>query len=202
VSADDTKPAAKGSDLVKVYVVLFALFSGGLGYFFLKASTDRAAYAEARADAERLLSKAPGGRREGTPTTLYDVGVDILRYLETYQSAQLKSGEAVPIPLKEIQDRLDGMQLTLRTSTTVTEQKNASRKYTELSSTFSLQDVPNLENFAKFLYNLEGASTSLRVLELTWALDARALQNYPPGNAITGATFRLGVRRPLTTDAR
>jgi hypothetical protein len=189
----------KGSDLVKVYVILFALFAALLGYFVVRFNGERADYAAARADAERLFTSKPEARtKEGIPTTIYDLGADILRYLETYQSAQLKSGEGVELPLTEISNRAKGSGLDLGPSGGVSRVENARDRYVEYTSTFTLKEVPNLENFAKFLYNLEASSTSIRVLELSWTLQPEAKNPVPPGNAINQPNFRLGVRRPMT----
>jgi hypothetical protein len=189
----------KGSDLVKVYVILFALFSAALGWLVFRFNGERSAYESARRDAERLFTSKPEVRlKDGTPTTIYDLGTDILRYLETYQSAQLKSGEGTELPLKEIADRARGAFLELGPSGGVSRVENARDKYVEYTSTFSMKEVPNLENFATFLYNLEASSTSIRVLELSWSLQPQTKNPVPPGNAILQPTFRLGVRRPLS----
>jgi hypothetical protein len=190
----------KGSDLVKVYVVLFALFSAGLGYLLLRFNSQRAEYEQARLESERLLTSRPEARqRDGTPTTVYDLGKDILQFLETYQAAALKSGETGSVlPLGEITERARAAFIEIPTSTPVQQQPNNAKRYVEYSSTFTAKPVPNLENFAKFLYNLEASSTSIRVLELNWTLDPKA--PYPPGNAILQPTFRLGVRKPMTSD--
>jgi hypothetical protein len=191
----------KGSDLVKVYVILFALFSVGLGYWFLKLSNDRAAYERARVEAERLLTKGgiPTTARSRGPATIYDAGTDILKYLETYQSTQLKSGaEGSVIPLKEIETRIQGAGLEVANVGGLQRVPNQRDRYEEYSTTFTMREVPNLENFATLLYNIEAVSTSIRVLDLRWNLITQPTKNpYPPGNAISTPTFRLGVRRPM-----
>jgi hypothetical protein len=189
-----------GSDLVKVYVILFALFSAGLGWFVWKGNKDRAAYESARAVAEQWFTSKPEARqKDGTPTTIYDLGTDILRYLETYQAAQLKSGEGVELPLTQIETRARAAGLELGASGGVSRVENARSKYVEYASGFTMKgEVPNLENFVKFLYNLEATSTSIRVLELSWNLAPEAKNPVPPGNAVNQPNFKLGVRRPLT----
>jgi hypothetical protein len=196
-------PDKKGSDLVKLYVVLFALFSAALAVFLVKVRGDRNDYRQARLDAQRLLSiQGPGARsRGGPPTTIADAGLDILKYLETYQSSQLKSGEGSSIiPMSEIQTRIQGQSLEFQGATPLNEEKNAAKRYVQYSSTFTLRPIDNLERFANLLYNIEGASTSLRVLEINWALRPDKDNPYPPGNAIGSPTFRLGVRRPMGSE--
>jgi hypothetical protein len=192
----------KGSDLVKLYVILFAVFSAALGVFLVKMTAKKNAFREARIDARRLLTIAgPGARpRGGPPTTIVDTGLDILKYLETYQSAQLKSGEGSILPMKDIQDRIQGANLTFQNATGLDPVTNAAKKYVQYSSTITLREAHNLENFATLLFNIEATSTSIRVLELNWSLKPEKDNPYPPGNAIASPTFRLGVRRPLGSE--
>lgn len=195
----DASADRKGSDLVRVYVILFALFSAVLAYFVFHYDSRRAKYAAARVEAERLLTSNPSDRdSKGTPVRIYDLGTDILRFLETFHSAQLKSNEGAELPLKEISDRAKAAFVDLGASSGVSRSVNAGKKYVEYHSQFTVREVPSLDNFVKFLYNLEASSTSIRVLDLSWQLQPIAKNPYPPGNAISQPTFRLGVRQPLS----
>ena len=59
----------------------------------------------------------------------------------------------------------------------------------------------DLENFSKFLYNVETNSTKIRVLELKWDLlsekDNPIQPGSQPGNRIGPPTAKFGFRRPI-----
>jgi hypothetical protein len=196
MAADDDARAKTPTDPLKAYIVVFALLSAFIGFLYLQMSREGGAYAQANEEAPRLIGdRVADPASDRRPSTLYALGSDVWKYTETYKASQIKPEEGGGIPNKLIMDRIEIAHMSMRTST-VQKQKVALRGYEENSITYNMEPA-TIRHFAELLYSIEGQSTSLRVLDLSWQLRPAKENPYPPGDAIWNESFRVGTRRPI-----
>ncbi len=196
----DVSEAPKGSgDFLKTYVLVMAFIAAVLAVLYVKLSSELSEYQEATANAPRVFGTpdtvvSKGGQQR--PTTIVALGVEILKYLETYKSAGT-GGETIKIPLERIQDRMRVLGLGIKNTGSETTTPVRHRGYEETSLTVSL-DATDVKHFAEALYNLEIIGAQLRILEMSWSLKGDKENPYPPGDAIQGPQYRIGYRKPIS----
>lgn len=194
---DDAAPKGKG-DFLKTYVLVMAFIAIVLGVLWWKLDAERRDYEQAVALAPRRFGTPDAITRpgDGRPNTIAGLGVDILKYLETYKAAR-PEGDIIKIPKETITDRVSARNLRIKGMSDNVDENNKLR-YVEFSTLVTLDQVGALdeENFAALLYNLEIIDTRMRILDLLWTLRPDKENPYPPGNAIQNVTFRIGFRKP------
>jgi hypothetical protein len=194
--------ADEGTDPLKIYVIFMCVLAVVLGVFLVRASSERAAFERANAQAETVFgppTTAPG--QDDRPTTIRSLAIGIQKYLQTTKDAKNKIGDSSSsIPVQKIRDLAAAMNLTIKLFDTERITPNPSKGYEEVSVTVQFE-ATNLDDFSKFLYNLESSSTKIRVLELKWALmpekDNPVQPGQMPGNRILSPTAKFGFRRPI-----
>ena len=185
VTDEDAAPKASG-DFLKTYVLVMAFIAAVLGVLWWKLAGELSDYQEAVALAPRRFGTAESltAAHEGIPTTIAALGVDVLKYLETYKAAR-PEGEIIKIPMDKITDRVNTRGLKIR-ATSENFEKVPQKHYEEFSNLITLDQIGTLDedNFASLLYNLEIIDTRMRILELLWVMRPDNENPYPPGNAI------------------
>jgi hypothetical protein len=197
----DAAPAAKKSgDFLKTYVWVMAALALFLGWLVWKKHDEKAAFERANAEAPRVFGEAtlPASEIE-RPTTIRALAVGILKYLSSVKDMP-KGATDTAIPVAGIRRIAEGLGLQIRVfSPEQTEPKRA-KGYEEISTTIQLEPT-DLDRLAKFLYNVEATSTKVRVLDVRWDLKSDRENPYPPGNAATNITVKVGFRRPISRSA-
>lgn len=193
--------AASSSDFSRVYCWAMLLVSLFLGYMLFRATAEANAYAQAN----ELSKIAFGGpeaspQQEAKPTQIRHLGVGVLKYIETFKAATLKGSTAggVDIPNEKVRERALALGLKVWNYGQESPSKNQVKGYVETSLpvTFEMTD---LDHLAKFLYNFEASSTSMRILEVKWdLLPEKENPAVPgPGFLIQKPFVKIGIRRPI-----
>ena len=204
-ATDDAATAAppKSGDFVRVYVIVMALMACVLGWFWWRHEAEADEFAKANERARSVFGDGPAGSaaNDARPTTIRALAVGVLKYLGTSAGAG-KTEEGINIPAQTIRDRAEGIGLKIREIAAETSNKNAAKRYEEISVTVTFEPA-DLDALAKFLYNIEATSPNLRILDFRWDLkpekENQVVPGSQPGHLINRPQVKIGFRRPYTT---
>jgi len=198
-SAD--KPRSQG-EFLRVYVVVMTVMAVLLGWLWWHNDSQADDYRRANDGAKKLFGEGPAGQPlPERPTTIREIAVGVIKYLETRKTAGKSDVPGALIPVKTIQDRANGAHLKTLTTGGEQTQKYPGRRFEEVSVSVTFEQT-NLMDFATFLYNLEASSSIFRILDFHWDLKTAEKENPVSqgsayGHLIGKPTVRIGFRRPI-----